>query len=316
MAQPPARSKTMRFLDASLKVYRKTLKRYKPAHLAMHRVMDELVLPAMERRQDFQTIADDPFWFRLELLTGRHEIETATWLRRLASPGMAALDIGAHIGYFTRLLSQLAGADGQVIAFEPHPRTSLALRRNTRDLPNTRVVKAAVAESDGSAELHDYLLMSASGSLSLDESLARQQRGQMGAGDFTPRSQPGFEARSYTVDTVSIDACLGALGIRSVDLIKMDIEGAELSALRGMQKTIANSPDLALVMEYNPAALMAFGHAPEAALEEALGMGFRSMLAIDAAGGLRAWTHDKALLRRETARLTQGMGVVNLLLRR
>ena len=277
MAQPPARSKPMPFLDASLKLYRKTLKRYKPAHLAMHRLMDELVLPALERRQDFQDHR------RRSLLVSagacspggtklRRRHACGGWRSRAWQRWISA----RHIGYFTRLLSQLTGADGQVIAFEPHPRTGATLRRNTRDLPNTRVMQAAVADSNGSAELHDYLMMSASGSLSLDESLARQQRGQMGAGDFTPRSQPGFEARSYTVDTVSIDACLGALGIQTIDLIKMDIEGAELSALRGMKKTIANSPDLALVMEYNPAALMAFGHAPEAALHEALGLGFRS----------------------------------------
>ena len=316
MGQPPAHSITMRFLDTSLKLYRKTLKRYRPAHLAMHRVMDEWVLPALERRRDFQTIADDPFWFRLELLTGRHETETGAVLRRLAFPGMVALDIGAHVGYFTRLLSRLAGQKGQVIAFEPHPRTCATLRRNTGHLPNVRVLQAAVSEADGSAELHDYLMMSASGSLGHDESLARQQRGQMRDGDFTPRGQPGFTARSYTVDTISIDGCLSQLGVGAVDVIKMDIEGAELSALRGMRETIRKSPNLALVMEYNPAALAAFGNDPEAALAEALAMGFRSMHAIADDGSLHDWTHDANLLTRETARLTQSMGVVNLLLRR
>ena len=67
-------------------------------------------MPALERRYDFKTIPEDPFWFRLELLTGQHEAETAQLLRRLVKPGMIALDVGAHVGYYTRLLSRLTGA--------------------------------------------------------------------------------------------------------------------------------------------------------------------------------------------------------------
>ena len=117
----------MRFFNSSLSLYRKTVKRLRPAHIAMHRLMDRLLMPALERRYDFKTIPEDPFWFRLELLTGRHELETANLLRRLVRPGMIALDVGAHVGYYTRLLARLTGAGGRVIAFEPHPRTQQVL---------------------------------------------------------------------------------------------------------------------------------------------------------------------------------------------
>ena len=92
----------------------------------------------------------------------------------------------------------------------------------------------------------------------------------------------------------------------------MDIEGAELAALRGMRRTIAESPGLALVMEYNPGALNAFGHEPAAALAEARQLGFGRVQAIEADGSLTDWG-DAALVERETARLLAGMGVVNLL---
>ena len=306
----------MRVLETSLSLYRKTLRRYQPAHHALHRVICRTLLPALERRRGFQTIADDPFWFRLELLTGRHEAETANALRSLTRPGMTVLDIGAHIGYFTRLFAQSVGGTGQVIAFEPHPRTHQTLRQNTRGMSNVRVLQAAVAEADGSAELYDYLMMSASGSLQHDEALARQQRDQTRTGDVTPRLTDDFQMRAYSVATVSVDSCLRQLGIERVDVVKMDIEGAELSALRGMQETIARSPGLALVMEYNPAALSAFGHDPQAALAEALELGFDSVAAIGEDGTLRDWTRDSALVKAETARLAAGMEVVNLLLRR
>ncbi len=305
----------MRALDASLRLYRKTLKRIRPAHLAMHRLMAGLVLPGLERALDFKTIAEDPFWFRLELLTGQHETETRRALERLARPGLVALDIGAHIGYHTRLLARRVGAEGRVIALEPHPGTFETLRQNTRDLPNVTALQAAASEAAGSAELHDYLMMSASGSLHYDQALAHQQRARMGAGDVAPRGAGDFEAQRYRVETVAIDDCLEQLGIARVDIVKMDIEGAELAALRGMRRAIAGSPGLALVMEYNPAALKAFGHEPVAALDEARGLGFGRVEAIEADGSLTDWG-DAALVQRETARLQGDLGVVNLLLRK
>ncbi|MCY4018127.1 MAG: FkbM family methyltransferase [Chloroflexi bacterium] len=302
----------MRLFDSSLSLYRKTVKRVRPAHIAMHRLMDRVLMPALERRYNFKTIPEDPFWFRLELLTGQHEVETAQLLRRLVKPGMIALDVGAHVGYYTRLLSRLTGARGRVIAFEPHPQTHQVLRHNTRALANATPLQVAVAEAAGSAELYDYLMMSASGSLHYDESLADLQRARMDAWDIAPRGGEAFEMQRFQVETATIDACLAELGIGRVDMVKMDIEGAELGALRGMRDTIVASPGMALVMEYNPSALKAFGHEPEAALAEALGMGFRQVEAIEADGALRDWG-DARLVARETARMLGDMSVVNLL---
>ena len=305
----------MRVLDSSLWLYRKTVKRIRPAHGAMHRVMDRLLLPALERATDFKTIDEDPFWFRLELLTRQHERETRQLLERLIEPGSVALDVGAHVGYYSRLLAERAGAAGRVIAFEPHPRTFDVLRRNLSRLPNVTALRLAAAGGEGRAELYDYLMMSASGSLHYDECLAHQQREGMAAGDVAPRREAGFEMERYGVRTVAIDDCLAELGLGRVDLVKMDIEGAELAALRGMRRTIAASPGMALVMEYNPAALAAFGHEPVEAIQEALDLGFRRAWAIEAEGSLRDWG-EPSLVEKETARLRAGMAVVNLLFER
>ena len=306
----------MRVFDSSLKLYRKTVKRFRPAHIAAHRLMDHLVIPLMERAADFKTIPEDPFWFRLELLTKRHETETARQLRKLIQPGMVILDVGAHVGYYTRLFAALTGADGRVIAFEPHPRTHKALRANLRRLPNVTALQVAAAETAGAAELYDYLMMSASGSLHYDESLAALQQAQMSESDVAPRRQGGFEMQKYRVETASIDRCLREMNIEQVDLVKMDIEGAEMGALRGMRRTIDRSPSLALIMEYNPQALQAFGHEPIHALREALAMGFGQMQAIAPDGSLRDWTNDAAEIQRQTETLLAGMGVINLLFRR
>ncbi len=304
----------MRLLNPSLSLYRKTFKRIRPVHIALHRLLDTLLLPALERAADLQTIADDPFWFRLELLTRQHEIETRRLLGRLAKPGMTVLDVGAHIGYHTRLLAPLVGEAGRVIALEPHPGSHAILLRNTRELPNVTALRLAASDHSGSAQLHDYLMMSASGSLHYDEALARRQRERRGFGDVAPRGDD-FQARSFSVRAVRIDECLAELGVERVDLVKMDIEGGELSALRGMRRAIAASPGLNLVMEYNPAALRAFGHEPMAALAETRALGFKRVAAITADAGLLDWS-EAELVERETAQLLRDMGVVNLLLQR
>lgn len=308
--------KSLPVFDASLRIYRQTVKRVRPAHLAMHRLMAGLVIPLLEQAKDFKTIPEDPFWFRLELLTKRHEIETRRQLTRLMRPGMVILDVGAHVGYYTRLFAVGTGDSGRVIAFEPHPRTHRTLQDNLRRLDNVTALQVAVAESAGQAELYDYLMMSASGSLHYDEAMAALQREQMGESDVAPRRQDGFEMQKYRVATAAIDQCLAEMNIKQVDLVKMDIEGAEMGALRGMRQTIARSPGLILVMEYNPQALQAFGHEPTDALRETLEMGFARVQAIEADGSLSDWTDDAAALRRRTAAMLEDMGVVNLLFQR
>ncbi len=306
----------MRVFDSSLTLYRKTVKRFKPAHVAIHWVMSHLVIPVLEANKGFKTIADDPFWFRLELLTNRHELETTTHVQQMVKPGMTILDIGAHVGYYARLFAELAGDNGQVIAFEPHPRTHAVLQQNVGKFPNVTAMQRAVAEQEGTAELYDYLMMSASGSLHYDESLADLQRAQIGEFDVAPRQSSEFEMQKFTVKTVPIDKCLMEMGIQQVDFVKMDIEGAEMGALRSMKQTIAQSPNLALIMEYNPQALKAFDYEPIQALSEVLGMGFTRMQAINLDGSLSDWTDDAATIQSQTQAMLKNMGVINLLFTR
>lgn len=310
----------MRVFDSSLTLYRKTLKRVRPLHVAAHVVMSRAVIPLLERSQRFDTMPDDPFWFRLDLLTGRHEAETTQQIERLVKPGMTVLDIGAHVGYYSRRSARLVGDSGRVFAFEPHPRTFETLARNLRPYPNVTPVQAAVAEREGTAELYDYLMMSASGSLNYDESMRDLQKAQLAAGDVAPRIATDFPMQTYTVRTLALDEYLASEGVERVDVVKMDIEGAEIGALRGMRQTIANSPGIALIMEYNPAALRSFDHDPQQALAEVLAMGFDSLQVIETDGSLRDLNSDDAAgdptIGQMTTHLMEHMGVVNLLLTR
>jgi FkbM family methyltransferase len=301
---------------SSLHIYRKTIKRVRPLHEGLHWLSTRIALPPLEALRGFRTMPDDPLWFRFELLTQRHEHETTAHIKRLMRPGMTVLDIGAHVGYYACLCAKLAGSDGRVIAFEPHPRNRAYLMRNTERFGNVQIVPVAAAEQAGSAELYDYLMMSASGSLHYDESLRDTQRSQVSAHDIAPRLSADFQPQTFTVRTAPVDACLAELGVERVDLIKMDIEGAELGALRGLTRTIQQSPDVALVMEYNPMGLQAFEHDPLHVIPEVLRMGFQQVYAIERDASLRELTHDDAAIQQLTQDLTAHMGVINLLFMR
>ncbi|MBK8899593.1 MAG: FkbM family methyltransferase [Anaerolineaceae bacterium] len=306
----------MSITDFTLRLYRKTVKRFRSAHVATHWLMTHGAIPLLEKVSGFRTMPDDPFWFRLELLTHRHEVETITHLDQLAQPGMTMLDIGAHVGYYSSRYAKKLGENGRIFSFEPHPRTFAILKHNVAGLPQVTAVQLALAEQEGTAELHDYLMMSASGSLHYDESMAALQKAQTHASDIAPRIGQTFAAQTFTVRTTPVDAFLTARGINQVDLVKMDIEGAEIGALRGMQQTIANSPNLVLVMEYNPQALKAFGHDPVGALLEVQSFGFSKMKAIEEDGRLTNLTDQPEHLHNLTAQLMQNMGVINLLLQK
>lgn len=314
MAQQPKTSNNLLQMGATL--YRKTFKRIAIFHRAVHWTSRHVFFPILEQIQDFRTMPDDPFWFRFELLTGRHEPETGATLQSLIKPNMTVLDIGGHVGYYTRMASNLVGESGRVIAFEPNPNNHAMLKRNVGQRKNVTLLQVALAETEGTAELHDYLMMSASGSLHYDETLREVQLSQSTQGDFAPRLGNDFQPQTYTVRTAPVDDLLAELDISQVDVVKMDIEGAEMGALRGMKNTISNSPNLALVMEYNPLGLKAFDNDPIESLREVLAMGFSTLQVIEADGSFTNYTDNFEGLEKLTQDLMQHMGVVNLLLRR
>lgn len=312
--QQPTTQKSL--AQIGLSIYRKTFKRLRPVHVAFHWLLSHTWIPFLERSQNFQTMPDDPLWFRVELLTHHHETETTEHIQRLLKSGMTFLDVGAHVGYYSRMASNLVGENGRVIAFEPHPRNHEYLTRNVGNQKNVTILQVALAETEGTAELYDYLMMSASGSLHYDERIRDVQMAQVNPLDIAPRIGKDFEPQKYTVRTAPIDSLMDELGITSVDVVKMDIEGAEMGALRGMTRTIQNSPNLALVMEYNPLGLKAFDNEPIAALQEVLGFGFQKMYVIEPDGVLTDYTDNTAGIDALTRRLMQNMGVVNLLFTR
>ncbi len=241
-----------------------------PSARALMNWTGETFVSFLSRLRGFEFPAGHPWPTRLHYLFGWYESETVALCRRHIRPGMTVLDIGAHNGYFTLLFSRLVGSAGRVFAFEPHQPTCRLLQRNLRRArhPNVTVVQKAVADQSGVVEFFE---MSLAGTHSLFN---------------VARFDPHFSlCRRLTAECVILDQFLAAQGNPDIHFIKMDIEGAEPKALRGMSKTIRRCRELAMVVEFNPCFLRAGGCAPGGLLEQLAALGFTAHVIV-AAGAL------------------------------
>ncbi len=148
-------------------------------------------------------------------LLGNHEKRESDLFVKAISEGDIVFDIGAYVGYYTLLASKSVGPRGRVIAFEPLPKNIQLLRKNLElnRVQNVQIEEAAVAEEEGSALL-SYGRTQSSGSLA-------------STGDIEVRK-------------VSLDAMIENKVVPVPDLIKIDINGGELEALRGAQRLLAS----------------------------------------------------------------------------
>jgi len=176
------------------------------------------------------------------LTFGQYEKPETKFFCAVCKPGMTFLDVGANIGYYTALAIGRIG-DGKIVAFEPDPENFTFLEKtaaanHSRDLV---CLQKAVGSEKGIATLY--------------ASTTNRGDNRLYANDLSDRS--------VQVEVNTVDAMLGELGIEAADLIKIDIQGFEGQALRGMEGTIRNSKRLTILMEFWPFGLESAGTNPE-----------------------------------------------------
>ena len=153
---------------------------------------------------------------------GAHQRGTLNLLLALVSPGDVVLDVGAHIGTFAVPLARRVGDAGHVVCVEGVPETASLLRRNVRrnDMEaRTTIVPAVVSDVREALSAH-------------------QAFGNTGAASFAASAwgEIGIQ-RSETLDDL-----LSAYPVLSrTEVVKLDVEGAELDALRGAETLIAQA---------------------------------------------------------------------------
>lgn len=156
-------------------------------------------------------------------------------LSALVPPGGLAFDIGAHVGNRARTLRSLGA---RVIAVEPQPAYAGLLRRLFRRDGNVTIVEAAIGETVGETVL---FVSDRHPTVSTVSTAWRERMGrETSFRDVTWN-------REITVRVETLDTLIGQFGLP--DFIKLDIEGAEAAALRGLSR-----PVKALSFEYVPGA--------------------------------------------------------------
>lgn len=209
-------------------IYRKII-RNSQTDRVVHYALNILV-EILARLRNFSFPKKFDWDWKWEMLMGLYEQETTVLCKRIIKPGMRVADVGAHAGYFTRLYSDLVGSTGVVYAFEPDPENFALLKKNTRHLKNVKLFPMAVSDKVGTVNF--YETENNTGCHSLIASRSRSNK--------------------IIVNSTTLDALFNSGEIQRLDLIKIDIEGAEPMALKGMQSVIAANPKIALIVEFCP----------------------------------------------------------------
>ena len=155
---------------------------------------------------------------------GIYEESFVHFLERILKPGDVVFDLGANIGYIMAVAHGLVGRSGLVAAFEPSRICHGQIMRNNPVLPDgVKLFNAAIMERSGSFPFMDTPRVISSGFSVL----------------FHNR-EAGPDDQVYEVEAISIDDAAQRLNVERIACIKMDIEGAELIALKGAQRVLSS----------------------------------------------------------------------------
>lgn len=165
-----------------------------------------LIYPYFKRRQDKQDIA----------LMHQH-----------IKKGDVVLDIGANIGFYTKILADLVGETGMVYAFEPDKTNFKHLQKNAGHLKNAVLINKAVSNNTGTITLYQSDL------LNVDHKTYATE-------NYTSKT----EIECVAIDDIIVD--------KKVDFIKIDIQGYEYFAFQGMQEVFKHNKNLKIITELYP----------------------------------------------------------------
>jgi FkbM family methyltransferase len=214
--------------------------------------------------------------------TGDLERGTRLLIESLLEPGAVYVDVGANLGIHVLAAARNLLGQGAIICFEPYPQTANLLEKTVRmngyaDL--VKIYQAAVTTKSGKQRL--FLGLS-SGHHSL----------------FPLTQSAGAANLPVEVDAVCLDDVLAKQA--RVDVIKIDVEGAELDVLNGAQHTLERHQGVALIVEFGPSHLARSGQGAELWLAQFERLGF-AWQAIDAiSGALRACTVEELMSAEST----------------
>lgn len=204
---------------------------------------------------------DEPDEAGAILTNGTYESETIDVIKQRLHSGSVYVDMGCHIGLLSMIAAQHVGSDGRVYAFEPTPS-----------------VRALAAQNFAANKLESRICLEplAVGAVDGDVWLRIVE----GASQANSVVEAGPTLDSILVPMTTMDTYFGRLNWPAVDLVKMDIEGQELAAIRGMASMVDHNPQMVLVFEYHRAQMTKAGTTPEALFKALKDVGFDCFTAL------------------------------------
>jgi FkbM family methyltransferase len=171
--------------------------------------------------------------FMLDRALGRHEPARMEAVGKLLKRGSIFIDIGGNKGEFALLAASKVGGSGKVFCFEPEPQNCRWIRESIRlnGYGNITLFELALSDSDGESRLY---LGRRSGSHTMVGPLQDEYAGVV------------------TVRTRTLDDLLSEVHQEKVDMMKIDVEGAELSVLKGAQRVLCQNSNIRLLIELHP----------------------------------------------------------------
>jgi FkbM family methyltransferase len=169
---------------------------------------------------------------RAIFLYGIWEISSTRFVERFLEQGMTFIDVGAATGYYSLIAAHLVGPGGMAYSFEPHPLLKAKLERNValNSLRNVVSHPEAVAAHTGTIAFYET-----------------EDKGNYGTSSLIlPPDQP---TRRSMAPCVTLDDFVRSLPRQGVDLVKIDVEGAEMSVLEGATKLLSTREGPALLFE-------------------------------------------------------------------
>ena len=192
---------------------------------------------------------------------GTYEPEVRTEIHRHLKPGAIAIDVGANVGWHTLLMAARAGSTGRVYAFEPNDSTRrrLVSAVEANDLTHVTVDGRGVADRVGTSGFQAPLaghVWDGTGRLTAEPAQDRREGREREEGQERP------ERQTTAIECTTLDAFVAERHIDRLAFVKIDVEGWELSVLRGARHVLSALRPV-VVFEFDPAYVSRSGGAAD-----------------------------------------------------
>ena len=203
-----------------------------PREHGKYTILTKYFMPWFSPNTPSQTVTKAKHGFQVELdlseylqawiyTFGSYELPTVKFIRSTLKPGAACIDVGAQIGYITLVMASSQDRNVSVLSFEPEDANYAHLQRNLElnDLKNVTTVQKAVSSEPGSIKLY----------LSADENAGTHS---------TVFVEGNVSEKFIEIPCTTLDDEISSRGMQRLDLIKIDVEGAEIDVIRGATNTL------------------------------------------------------------------------------